>query len=137
MRTVWILLFLSLFLAAGCGETEAPAPQTDGPAPYASKADSGKPDRDLGALEEKMEEAKDSFESDRKDAAAKKAYVDATVEYGTAVMLAPELTPKEKYPKALRLFREVLKLDPDNAQAKKSAETIEAIYKSMGRPVPS
>jgi tetratricopeptide (TPR) repeat protein len=117
MRTVWILLFLSLFLAAGCGETEAPAPQTDGPAPYASKADSGKPDRDLGALEEKMEEA--------------------TVEYGTAVMLAPELTPKEKYPKALRLFREVLKLDPDNAQAKKSAETIEAIYKSMGRPVPS
>jgi hypothetical protein len=46
------------------------------------------------------------------------------------------LPPRQKYPTALRAYREVLKHDKDNAKARKGIATIEGIYKSMGRPVP-
>lgn len=52
------------------------------------------------------------------------------------IMLDPALAPRDKYPKALAMFRDALKIDPDNALAKKSITLIEDIYKSMGRPVP-
>ena len=52
------------------------------------------------------------------------------------VMLDPALAPKEKYPKALAMFRNALKIDPDNALAKDGVTLIEDVYKSMGRPVP-
>jgi hypothetical protein len=53
------------------------------------------------------------------------------------IMLDPELAPREKYPKALGMFRDALEMDPDNALAAKSVTLIEDIYKSMGRPVPA
>jgi tetratricopeptide (TPR) repeat protein len=65
-----------------------------------------------------------------------KAYVEATVAYGNLVMTSPALTPKEKYPKALALFREALKVDPKNKVALENKNMIEQIYKSMGRPIP-
>lgn len=52
------------------------------------------------------------------------------------IMLDPALAPKDKYPKALGMFREALAIDPDNALAKKNVKLIEDIYASMGRPVP-
>lgn len=52
------------------------------------------------------------------------------------IMLDPALAPKDKYPKALGMFRDALELDPNNALATKSITLIEDIYKSMGRPVP-
>ena len=52
------------------------------------------------------------------------------------VMLDPNLAPREKYPKALGMFRDALEIDPDNALAKQSITLIEDIYRSMGRPVP-
>ncbi len=52
------------------------------------------------------------------------------------IMLDPTLPPKEKYPKALAMFRNALKIDPDNALAKDGVRLIEDVYKSMGRPVP-
>jgi tetratricopeptide (TPR) repeat protein len=51
-------------------------------------------------------------------------------------MTSPALTPKEKYPKALALFREALKVDPKNKVALENKNMIEQIYKSMGRPIP-
>lgn len=52
------------------------------------------------------------------------------------IMLDPALAPKDKYPKALGMFRDALKIDPGNVLATKSITLIEDIYKSMGRPVP-
>ena len=52
------------------------------------------------------------------------------------IMLDPALPPREKYPKALAMFRNALKIDPGNALAKDGVKVIEDVYKSMGRPVP-
>jgi len=94
------------------------------------------PKADLAALEKDMEAAKGAFDKASGDAAAKKAYVDATVKLATETMLDPDLLPKDKYPKALKLYREALKVDPANEEAKVNSQQIIDIYKSMGRPVP-
>ena len=72
----------------------------------------------------------------KKDPASKKKYVIATVKFGTAAMMSDVLDRKLKYRKALHLYREALKLDPKNVEAKNNSDMIVSIYKSMGRPVP-
>jgi hypothetical protein len=67
---------------------------------------------------------------------AKKKCADTIYKEAEVVLVTPALGPKEKYPKALRLYREVVKLDPTNSKAKTTIKTIEDIYKSMGRPIP-
>ncbi|HEX2786748.1 MAG TPA: hypothetical protein VHP32_02505 [Ignavibacteria bacterium] len=47
-----------------------------------------------------------------------------------------DLPPKDKYRPALRFFRVVLELDPNNKDAKENKEKIEEIYTMMGKPVP-
>ena len=77
-----------------------------------------------------------AYEKSPANEAAKIALVGALVARADYYMYAPELAPREKYPKALALYRKAAKLDPSNATAKSGIETIEGIYKSMGRPVP-
>lgn len=57
-------------------------------------------------------------------------------EQAETIMLDPALAPKDKYPKALGMFRDAVKIDPSNALATKSITLIEDIYRSMGRPIP-
>ncbi len=66
----------------------------------------------------------------------KKSLAAAYAERGQARLNDDAAAPRAKYPAALQDFRRALKLDPANAEAKRSADTIVAIYKSMGRPVP-
>ena len=90
----------------------------------------------LAKVEKQYVAAKAAFTKKPKDAKLKKAYVDATVKFGTATMTSNALPPRSKYPGALKLYREALKVDPKNDEAKNNAAMIEAIYKQMGRPVP-
>jgi tetratricopeptide (TPR) repeat protein len=90
----------------------------------------------LAKLDKEYRAAKTSFEKSPKNASLKKKYVAATVKLGTATMTSISLAPKDKYPPALRLYREALKHDPKNVEAKNNLEMIESIYRQMGRPIP-
>ena len=83
-----------------------------------------------------LAEAKAAYDKNPSDAAAKKAYTDAMFQNAEYYMYTSPAPPNQKYPKALALYRQVLKLEPDNVRAKESAEIIEGIYRQMGRPVP-
>lgn len=144
------LVVLCSFLAAGCAEHSAPAdsgdkpaasgtpktaPGTDMPDPHmAPEGDVAKVD--FAALEKAYTDADAAFKKAPKDEKAKKAYIEATVKLATETMEHSDLPPREKYRKSLKLYRDVLKTDPDNEEAKMNSQLIEDIYKSMGRPVP-
>jgi tetratricopeptide (TPR) repeat protein len=57
-------------------------------------------------------------------------------ENGEKVMYDKALPPFQKYPAALKNFRKTLEYDPKNRKAQDHINTIESIYKSMGRPIP-
>ena len=52
-------------------------------------------------------------------------------------MFNDTLSPRIKYPSALKQYREVLKLDHSNKDAQDNANQIMDIYKMMGREVPN
>ena len=66
----------------------------------------------------------------------KKALIDANMAKADQFMSDDSVPPRVKYTTALRSYREVLKLDKDNKKAKTNIDTIEGIYKQMGRPIP-
>lgn len=133
-------------LALGCSPVEPPSKDatrpSEGSAQQGSPSampDSGAPPSEnasesVESLAAKYEEAKKAFEQAKSDE-TKAAYVEATVKYGTAMMMS-DRPPREKYPKALELYEEALKHDPNNAEAKTNRQLILDIYKSMGREPP-
>lgn len=90
----------------------------------------------LKALEKSYLSAKSALAKSPKDAKLKKKFITAGVKYGHECMTSQDLDRKLKYKYALRAYREVLKLDPDNEVAKPESELIISIYKQMGRPIP-
>ena len=89
--------------------------------------------------EKKYDEAIALLETEHKAkprAAVTKALAEAQLAKGDSFMYNDALPPRQKYPTALRAYREVLKYDKDNKKAQEGIKTIEGIYKSMGRPVP-
>lgn len=90
----------------------------------------------LGRLEKAYVSAKSAWKAKPKSPQLKGAYARATNNLASAVMVSPALDSKAKYPKALRLYREVLKVQPKNAEALKYRDLIESIYRSMNKPIP-
>lgn len=140
----FFLLSLILIAAAGCAPTKdaggpskedvygtdmetQPKPAVE--APIRSVDDM---DAEITAAKSKYQITKTGFE---KGSGNKATLVNATIEYGIAVMNGPG-APKQKYPDALRLYEEALKLDPENEEALKNKKLILDIYKSMGRKPP-
>ena len=80
--------------------------------------------------------AKKGFAARPKDPKARQAVVAAGDRYATATMMSPDLDRKAKYRDALRIYREVLKVDPKNHEAKNNSDMIVSIYRQMGRPIP-
>lgn len=77
-----------------------------------------------------------AYKKNPKSTEVKTALVDALMAKGDSFMNDPAVPPRTKYPTALRAYRQVLQYDKTNAKAKENVDTIEGIYKSMGRPVP-
>ncbi len=97
---------------------------------------SGPNKAELAKLQKTYATAKAAYTRSPKRAGLKKKYVDATVAYGTGTMTTPALPTKSKYKDALRIYREALKLDPTNKEAKSNSDMMIRIYKQLGRPVP-
>jgi hypothetical protein len=149
--SLFLLFVLGAFIFGGCtteeSKTENPAPTQASGIPQGKMPDdeihrglkapdAAEPSAKLTTLKKAQDQAKATFDKNPKDAKAKSAYIAATVKLGTATMNADELPPREKYRGALTLYREALKLDPQNKEALANKKLIEDIYKSMGRPIP-
>ena len=89
-----------------------------------------------GSYEEGIKALDDIAKSIPNDPALKQSLISAHMKFGHYYMFNDTLSPKVKYPSALKHYREVLKLDPNNQDAKENAQQIIDIYKMMGREVP-
>jgi tetratricopeptide (TPR) repeat protein len=98
--------------------------------------DEKKEKAELARIEKLQQAAKAKYLKKPKDAKLKKDYINLTLVLANNTQASVALTSKEKYPKALRLYREILKIDPKNKEALENKNRIEMIYKSLGRPVP-
>ncbi len=76
------------------------------------------------------------YEKNPSNAEAKKKLVQATYELGRKIEYDEALPPRIKYRQALKLFKRALELDPTHKESLAEKEQIEAIYRSMGQPVP-
>lgn len=90
----------------------------------------------LAGLEKKHVAAEAAYKKKPTDAKLKKGHIEAATKLADAVLVSPALPPRDKYPKSLRLYRGIVKVDAKNAHAKKQIDLIEGIYRSMGRPIP-
>lgn len=90
--------------------------------------------------DKKYDEAISSLEAAHKakpkSSEVQKALADAYVAKADSFMYNDALPPRQKYPAALKAYRQAVAYDNDNKKAKEGVTTIEGIYKSMGRPVP-
>ena len=77
-----------------------------------------------------------AYKANPKDAALTKALADTYLKYGDSFMYNEQLPPRQKYAPALKQYRQVLTYDKTNKDAQQKINTIESIYKQMGRPVP-
>jgi tetratricopeptide (TPR) repeat protein len=107
-----------------------------GQGPFQQSKPSAADQEKLTKLEKAYKAAKIRLAKAPHDAKAKSDFASIGAAYGHESMLSPALAPRVKYPQALRIYREVLKIDPNQPTAKKESELIISIYKQMGRPVP-
>jgi hypothetical protein len=94
-------------------------------------------DKQLTKFKAAYTTAKKALTAKPKDKKVRTAFVVAADRYATAMMVESTLPPRMRYPGALRIYREVLKVDPKNSEALNNSKMIVDVYKSMGRPVPN
>jgi cytochrome c-type biogenesis protein CcmH/NrfG len=117
----------------GGQQVPATAPGGEHPRPDTPDASASAPSQ---PLDEKVAQLQADLAKKPNDAALKKQLADATFDNAQFYMYKSPLPPNQKYPKALSLYRQVVKLDPSNDAAKQSIDMIESIYRSMGKPIP-
>lgn len=88
---------------------------------------------DTKELDARIKAASEKAKAPNASAADKKAAADAYFERGNVYWNGGQ---PRLYKFALADFKQVLKYDPSNEDAKKKIDTIVGIYQGMGRPVP-
>lgn len=113
-------------LIVGCGE----------PKVEAEKLNQANALVNTGQYEEGIAQLEGLYKESPNDIALKQSLISAHLKYGHFFMYNESLAPREKYPKALKHYRAVLKLDESNKDAQDGANQIVEIYTLMGRAVP-
>lgn len=90
----------------------------------------------LTEISTQQQKAKKAYVAKKSDAKLRKSYVDLTLLLADNYTFAKFLAPKEKYPKGLTYYKEVLAVDPNNKQARQMHDTITAIYKKRNQSAP-
>jgi len=109
------------------------------PADPAKTGDDKKPEEKKMTVAEAqaaVKTAEAAYKKNPKDPAVTKAYAASLADLGHATMLDQTIPPRKRYPDALKLDRQALKLDPTNKTALDDKKMIEDAYKSLGRPIP-
>lgn len=88
------------------------------------------------ALVEKVRQCQKEYEAAPQNTTLKRQLIAAKMEYGNALRDLGQSGPRIYYPAALRMYRQVLALDPNHQEAVEKKREIELIYQSMGRPIP-
>jgi hypothetical protein len=127
-----ILALLSLGIAP---RTLAQSPGQPKSAPAQKEAPVKQPPA-LVPLEKAYLKAKANFAKKPKDKAAREEFIKRATVFGHESMVSPDLRANVKYRQALRVYREVLKLEPQHPVARPEHDLIVKIYEQMGRPVP-
>ena len=74
---------------------------------------------------------------DKNDSSVMVMLRDTHLLYGNWLMYHAEtIHMTDRMPKALRHFRRVIEIDPDNRTARSNIDQIETIYRQMGRDIP-
>jgi tetratricopeptide (TPR) repeat protein len=122
-----LIVLFGLLVLVGCGAKKIDTAQlTKGNDLVAA----GKFDEGTAVLDDLAKQNAD-------DPALKQARIAAHLKFAEFYMYNDSLSPKVKYPAALKQYRAVLALDASNAGAKQGADLIIGIYNQMGRPVPA
>jgi len=97
-----------------------------------------KPEEAVATFSEIEKMLRADLEAIHSDKATDSAKIAAHYNYGIYLeYYANSIEMKTRMTDALKNFRRVLELDPENTQAQAEIEQIEAIYRSMGRDVPT
>ena len=122
-----LIVLAGLLLLIGCGPKKVDTAQL---AKGNDLIAAGKLEEGNAVLDEMAKQSAD-------DPVLKQARIAGHLKFADYYMYNETLSPKVKYPSALKQYRAVLALDGSNAEAKKGADLIIGIYNQMGRPVPA
>ncbi|MBV8859917.1 MAG: hypothetical protein JOZ02_23500 [Acidobacteria bacterium] len=111
----------------------AAAAHGGGAAPPAADAAAERALVDTKELDARIKSAGEKARASNASAADKKAAADAYLARGNVYWSGGQ---PRLYKYALADFKQVLKYDPSNAEARQKIDTIVGIYQGMGRPVP-
>jgi hypothetical protein len=98
-------------------------------------SDSSGSNKIVDNLVKEADDADAKFEKSKSDG-DKQAAIEKQMTAANFLMFEADLPPKQKYKPALRRYRRVLQLDPNNKEAAANKKQIEDIYQSMGMPIP-
>jgi hypothetical protein len=156
MRITLVLIF-AVLLISGCSKMEekkvnqneikSPSSNMQNPHTQGNMPDGQVTDKTDMAPETAVDEKADKLIKDANDFEEvfkksntienKSTLIEKHMAAGVYLMYQANLNPKKKYGPALKHFKRVLELDPNNKEAMSNRMQIEDIYNSMGRPIPN
>lgn len=93
-------------------------------------------DPEVVKLDKEVQKLEKELKAKPKDSNLRMKVAEANYRTGHTMMMSPKLMPRVKYRGALKYFRRTLALNPNHKKAQEEKNTIEAIYRQMGRPIP-